>query len=89
MGSTLRAIETSATIDERHHLQLDEPLSISGPRRVRVIILISESDDIDEDEWLRAAAMSPSFDFLRDPAEDIYTLADGRPFRSEDRRDQG
>ena len=34
-------------------------------------------------EWMRAAAHSPAFDFLRDPEEDIYTLADGKPFHDQ------
>jgi len=38
------------------------------------------SEEIDEDEWLHAAANNPVFDFLKDPEEDIYTLADGKPF---------
>ncbi|MEW5719850.1 MAG: O-methyltransferase [Chloroflexota bacterium] len=32
-----------------------------------------------EEEWLRAAASNPVFDFLEDPVEDIYSLADGKP----------
>jgi hypothetical protein len=39
--------------------------------------------ELDEDEWLKLAATSPAFDFLRAPEEDIYTLADGKPFRDE------
>ena len=35
---------------------------------------------IDEKEWLQAAATNPAFDFLKEPEEDIYTLADGKPF---------
>lgn len=37
-------------------------------------------DEIDEQAWLQAAASNPVFDFLKDPEEDIYTLADGKPF---------
>jgi hypothetical protein len=36
-------------------------------------------DDLDEQTWLRAIATNPSFAFLHDPAEDIYTLNDGNP----------
>ena len=36
-----------------------------------------EDGEIDEHEWLRAATSNPAFDFLKDPEEDIYTLADG------------
>jgi len=35
---------------------------------------------IDESKWLYAATTNPAFDFLKEPEEDIYTLADGRPF---------
>jgi len=54
-----------------------------GPRRVRVIVLYSPVDDWDESEWLRAATLSPAFDFLRDPDEDIYTPIDGKPYDDE------
>jgi hypothetical protein len=30
-------------------------------------------------EWERAIATNPSFAFLNDPEEDIYTLEDGKP----------
>jgi hypothetical protein len=40
-------------------------------------------EEIDEQEWLKAAASSSAFDFLKDPKEDIYTLADGKPFHDE------
>ena len=39
-----------------------------------------EHEEFSELEWLHAAATNPAFDFLKDPAEDIYTLTDGRPF---------
>jgi hypothetical protein len=42
--------------------------------------LISDETDIDEKEWLQAAASNPAFDFLKEPEEDIYTLTDGKPF---------
>jgi len=64
----------------RRLLRLPE-FRIVGPTRVRIIILLPEEADIDEMEWLRAAAVNPAFDFLKEPEEDIYTLADGRPFR--------
>jgi len=83
MKSATRAIETTGIIDDQRQLILDEPLPVAGPTRVRVIILLSEEVDIDEVEWLRAAATNPAFDFLKEPEEDIYTLADGRPFRDQ------
>lgn len=42
-------------------------------------VLLKKAEQ-EEYEWLKAAARSPAFDFLKDPQEDIYTLADGKPF---------
>ena len=75
-----RAIETTGTVDKEHRLVLDEPLPIAGPSRVKVIILLPEDADLDEKLWLEAARSNPAFEFLTDPAEDIYTAADGKPF---------
>ncbi len=80
MEATLTAIELTGTVDAQRQLQLDDLLPIPGPQRVRVIVLYSPVDEWDEKEWLHAATHSPAFDFLKDPAEDIYTLTDGQPF---------
>ena len=82
MEGVVRAIEVEGEIDEERRLHLDAPLPVAGPSRVRVIILVpaEPGDDAEEGEWLRAAAGNPAFDFLKDPEEDIYTPADGRPF---------
>ena len=80
MEATMTAIEMTGTVDEHHQLQLDDALPIPGPRRVRVIVLYPLTDEWDETEWLQAAARSPAFAFLSDPEEDIYSLADGKPF---------
>jgi len=83
MQATRKAIETTGTIDAQYHLVLDGALPITGPTRVRVIILVPEDSDISETEWLQAAAANPAFYFLKDTEEDIYTLSDGRPFYDE------
>lgn len=75
-----KAIEITATIDANRQLVLNELLPVVGPTKVRVIILLPEEADIDEKEWLRSASVNPAFDFLRETEEDIYTLADGKPF---------
>jgi len=84
MSTPVRAIETTGVIDEKSQLRLDTPLPVVGPSQVRVIVLIpgpeEEHEKISESEWLYAAATNPAFDFLKEPEEDIYTLADGRPF---------
>jgi hypothetical protein len=78
-----KAIETTATINANRQLILDELLPIVGPTKVRVIILLPEDVDIDEKEWLRSASVNPAFDFLKEPEENIYTLADGKPFHDQ------
>jgi len=80
MGTTLTAIETTGLIDEQHRLCLDSPLPISGPLRVKVIVLYPLTNDIDETEWLQAAAHNPAFEDLYESAEEVYSLADGEPF---------
>ena len=82
MGIPMRAIETTGVIDDRRQLRLDTPLPVAGPSRVRIIVLFPEEEyeEISEAEWLHAAATNAAFDFLKEPEEDIYTLADGRPF---------
>ena len=83
MAATTKAIEMTGTVDKEHQLHLDGSVPLAGPSRVRVIILVPEEADIDESEWLRAAATNPAFDFLKDPEEDIYSRTDGEPFRDE------
>jgi hypothetical protein len=60
---------------------LDEPYELPPNANLMVTLLPSASEADSEDAWLRAAASSDAFAFLADPAEDIYTTADGEPFR--------
>ena len=83
MGLAKRAFETTGVVDAHHQIILDEPVPVWAPTRVRVIVLLPEEAEISEEEWLRAAAANPAFDFLREPHEDIYTMADGRPFHDQ------
>jgi hypothetical protein len=79
----MNAIETTGIVDAQHQLRLDEPLTIAGPSRVRVIILVPDAEDIPEAAWTKAAATSPAFDFLNESAENIYTATDGKPFHDQ------
>lgn len=83
MEPAMKAIEVTGTIDEHRRIELDEELPISGPMRVRVILLYPETEDLNEADWLKAGANNPAFDYLREPQEDIYSLTDGDPFRDE------
>jgi hypothetical protein len=76
----MRSIECAGTINAQGELQLDEPLPLNQPSRVRIIVLFPESwesDDLTPDQWSKAVASNPSFAFLHDAEEDIYTIANG------------
>jgi len=75
----MRTFETSAIVENESSLHLDHPLAKSVTGRVHVII-VSGEDDISETEWMLAAVNNPSFDFLKDPKEDIYSIDDGKPW---------
>jgi hypothetical protein len=83
MMEMMQAVEATGTVDEQGALHLDQPITAIRPGRVRVLLLMADDTDIDEQEWRRGAARNPAFDFLDDPAEDIYTRNDGRPFHDE------
>jgi hypothetical protein len=74
----MRAIETTGTLNTQGQLQLDRPFPQDLPNRVRVILLMPE-EDLSEQVWLDAVSTNPSFAFLHEPEEDIYTLEDGQP----------
>ena len=46
----MKAIETTATIDEHGQLSLDSPLEMNVNQRVRVIVLATEEEDSDPDD---------------------------------------
>lgn len=79
METGLTAIELTGIVNEKNQLELDSPLPITGPQRVRVIVLYTESGSPDEMEWLRSATRNPAFADLADSAEDIYLPTDGKP----------
>lgn len=83
MEIPMTAIEMMGTIDEKSQLVLDGLLPIIGPKRVRVIVLSPLENEISEKEWLKAASANPAFNFLNDPAENIYSVNDGKPFDGE------
>jgi len=63
------------------HIVLDEPYDLPANAPLMVTLLPAPVDTDSEESWLRAASSSDAFAFLADPAEDIYTVADGDPFR--------
>ncbi|MBI3784799.1 MAG: hypothetical protein HY270_15505 [Deltaproteobacteria bacterium] len=79
----MKAIEVHGRIDQRQKLRVDESLPGTRPGKVRVLVLVPDDADINEQEWLRSAARNPVFGTLSDPSEDLYTIADGMPLRDE------
>ncbi|MEG3437423.1 hypothetical protein V0288_09860 [Pannus brasiliensis CCIBt3594] len=79
----MRAIETTGILNTEGQIQLDRPLPRDKASRVRVILLMPEEDEIGDRPWPGALSSNPSFAFLHDPEEDIYTLEDGRPVNDE------
>jgi hypothetical protein len=65
----MRAIEVTATINEQGQLALDWPLELTQQRRVRVIVLVSEDDELDPDETPDAMII----DGLRQGMEEALT----------------
>jgi hypothetical protein len=45
------------------------------------LILLEDDPDEKEEEmlWLKSVSKNPAFDFLNEPAQDIYSLSDGEP----------
>jgi hypothetical protein len=74
------AVTLQAHYDGKH-IVLDEAYDLPPNANLMVTVLPASSELESEETWLRAASSSSAFDFLRDSAEDIYTLADGEPFR--------
>jgi hypothetical protein len=76
----MKSIECTGSISARGELLLDELLPQNQPSRVRILVLFPESpesDPLTSEQWSKAVATNPSFAFLNDPEEDIYTLEDG------------
>lgn len=48
-----------------------------------VVSTFPKNNAIADDDWVWATAISPSFDFLREEAENIYSLTDGTPIENE------
>lgn len=79
----MQALEITGKIDNNGFLKIDKPLAVKN-RSVKIIILMQEDDIMDDALWLRGLSSNPAFDFLNEPEENIYTLADGKPFRPDE-----
>lgn len=90
----MRAIETTARVDDSRSLRLDADLPSDALGSVRVIVLMPDADvpptadeptadEPTEQAWQRLLTAGGAFDDLADPREDIYTIEDGEPFVDE------
>jgi hypothetical protein len=59
---------------------LDEPCNLPANTPLIVAPVHPAGEGDSEAAWLKAAASSDAFAFLRHPAEDVYTITDGEPF---------
>ena len=50
----MRAVEVQGNIDEKGQLSLDEPIEVTNPSRVRVIVLFPETTDDPDDESIES-----------------------------------
>ncbi len=78
----IQAFEIKGQVDGNGQLILENPLmSLLHNKQVRIIVLLDrEEDEYNEAKELHSLSVDPAFDFLKDEAEDIYTLKDGQPF---------
>jgi hypothetical protein len=83
-GFTSDRYRTARTINEFHQLEPDTLIPVTGPKRVRVIVLFHSDSDDGEDEWIHSAIHNPAFDYLKDPQEDVYSISDGKPLHVEE-----
>ena len=62
--------------------KISDNLGISEENLIRQVLtdfLARQADELNEQTWLAPVSNNPSFAFLHDPEEDIYTLKDGQP----------
>jgi len=77
----MKAIEINSKTDKTGLLKINYKLNRTNSN-VRVLILLDD-DYLEKDEesiWMSSISNNPAFDFLKDSAEDIYSLKDGEPF---------
>jgi hypothetical protein len=75
----MKAIEINSKTDKNGDLKINYHLHVSDCK-VRVLLLIEEETDQEEEKvWINAISKNPAYSFLNDPAEDIYSINDGKP----------
>lgn len=78
----MQAIEIKAEVNEKGFLIIDKPIESLRNKKVKLIILSQEEDEIENKEWSYAISNNPSFAFLKESSEDIYSISDGKPLNA-------
>ena len=76
----MKAIETIGTFESNGLLRL-ENIGHLKQKTVKLILLFDDAEEVDNALWLKALSTNPSFDFLKDEKENIYSINDGKPLR--------
>ena len=75
----MRAIEIVSKTDKTGLLKINYKLDKSESN-VRVLILLDDDNEQEDEKlWMRSISRNPAFNFLNDPAEEIYSSNDGEP----------
>ncbi len=78
----MKAIEIFSETDQDGILKINYKINKLNSK-VRILILYDDKNESDDERlWLTAITKNPAFDFLNDPAEDIYTIKTGEPFNN-------
>ena len=77
----MKAIEINSKTDKTGYLKINYKLN-RFDSKVRVLILLDDDSSENDEEaiWMSSISNNPAFDFLKDSAEDVYSLKDGEPF---------
>ena len=77
----MKAIEINSKTDKTGRLKINYKLN-RFDSKVGVLILLDDdfSEKDEEAIWMSSISNIPAFDFLKDSAEDIYSIKDGEPF---------
>lgn len=72
----MKAIKIKSKTNKKGHLKLDLGFK-EADKNVKVLVLLEEEIN-DENDWLKVVSNNPTFDFLKEEEEDIYSLEEGK-----------
>jgi hypothetical protein len=80
---TLEVIEVASRLLRQNHRSAPKLSLVQAADRMKAFYEVGSEHaqwtDEDPEEFSALIATNPSFAFLKDPEEDIYTLQDGKP----------